>query len=50
MEDDYILRAPDLLHVVSRVTIGGRAETTLQVYRRRDTWQPQYSFPAFFRR
>ena len=50
VEDDYILKAPDLLHVVSKVTIGGRTETTLQVYRRRDAWQPRYSFPAFFGR
>ena len=31
VDDLYQLQSPNTLHVVSRVTIGGRTETTLQV-------------------
>ena len=46
--DEYILQAPDLLNVVSTVTIGGRSERTVQVYTRRAGWQPRFSFPGYF--
>ncbi|KAK9918423.1 hypothetical protein WJX75_004036 [Coccomyxa subellipsoidea] len=44
LDDLYQLQSPNTLHVTSRVTIGGRTETTLQVYHRREQWQPRFSF------
>lgn len=37
----YTCPEPDMLHLLSRVTVGGRSAETLQVYRRQDTWVPQ---------
>lgn len=37
----YTCPEPDVLHLLSRVTVGGRSAETLQVYRRQDTWVPQ---------
>ena len=37
----YTCPEPDVLHLLSRVTVGGRTAETLQVYRRQDTWVPQ---------
>lgn len=37
----YTCPEPNVLHLLSRVTVGGRMAETLQVYRRQDTWVPQ---------
>ncbi|EIE19731.1 hypothetical protein COCSUDRAFT_48843 [Coccomyxa subellipsoidea C-169] len=44
VDDLYQLQSPTTLHVVSKVSIGGRTETTLQVYHRREQWQPRFTF------
>ncbi|BDA46781.1 hypothetical protein COCOBI_09-2340 [Coccomyxa sp. Obi] len=44
VNDLYQLQSPNTLLVTSEITVGGRAETTLQVYHKRDRWQPRFTF------
>ncbi|CAL5224241.1 g6893 [Coccomyxa viridis] len=42
--DLYRLQAPDVLEVVSEVSVGGRTEITTQIYRRQDRWRPRFTW------
>lgn len=44
VEEAFTCPEQGVLHVTSTVTVGGQSETTLQVYRRSDTWKPKNQF------
>lgn len=44
VEDLYRLQAPDILEVVSDVSVGGRSEVTTQIYRRQEQWRPRFTW------
>ncbi|CAL8471399.1 g10941 [Coccomyxa elongata] len=44
VDDLYQLQSPNTLIVTSEITVGGRTESTLQVYHKRDQWQPRFTF------